>query len=144
MIISWPGKIAAGVSSAVNSQVDFLASFASLTGAEVPAGAAPDSVNLIDALLGTTTGGRDQVVLEGISGIALRSGDWKFIPPHGGQPLFKAMRSGNSPQSQLYNLADDPSEITNLAKKHPEKLKQLAGILNGITDGQLYGGKTDF
>jgi len=132
MIISWPGTIAPAVSAAVNSQVDFLASFAALAGQAVPAGAAPDSVNALDVLLGKSSVGRSAIVLEGISGIALRSGDWKYIPPHPGQPRFKAMRSGNSPQQQLYHLTQDPGENKNLAKENPGKLKELAELLEQI------------
>ncbi len=140
-IVSWPGRIAPGVSAAIHSQVDFLASFATLAGATVPDGAAKDSTNQLDALLGKSETGREKVVIEGISGIALRSGDWKFIPPHKGQAKIKDMRSGNSPQPQLYNLKDDPTETINLAEKHPEITNDLANSLRNITGGSLYGDK---
>ena len=134
MIISWPGKIAAAVSSAATSQVDFLASFATLVGQPVPAG---DSENAMDVLLGKSNAGRSAVVEEGISGVALRAGDWKFIPPHKGGAMMKTMRSGNSLQPQLYNLAKDPAETKNLARENPEKLKELTAMLDQITGGKI-------
>ncbi|MEX1049759.1 MAG: arylsulfatase [Akkermansiaceae bacterium] len=134
MILSWPGEVAPGVSAAANSQVDFLASFATLVGQPVPAG---DSANALEVLLGKSTAHRSVIVQEGISGLALLAGDWKFIPPHKGQANFKVMRSGNSPQPQLYNLAEDPAENTNLAAKNPEKLKELSHLLDQITGEKI-------
>ena len=134
MIISWPGKIAPGVSAAATSQVDFLSSFATLVGQPVPAG---DSRNALDVLLGKSTVGRGAVVQEGISGLALRSGDWKFIPPHKGGPMMKTIRSGNSPQPQLYNLMEDPAETKNLARENPAKLKELTAMLDQIIGGKI-------
>lgn len=46
------------------------------------------------------------------------------------------MRSGNRPQPLLYNLAEDPAETQNLARKHPEKLEELTTLLNGIAPGE--------
>jgi arylsulfatase A-like enzyme len=136
LILSWPGKVSPAVSAAANSQIDFLASFAALTGQAVPKNAARDSNNAIDVLLGKSSFGRPVIVQEGISGLALRSGDWKFIRPHKGPPNFKSMRSGNSPLPQLYNLAEDPAETKNLARKHPEKLEELTTLLSGIAPGE--------
>ena len=132
MIVSWPGKITPGVSTAVSTQLDFLASFATLAGQPVPA---CDSRNAIDVLLGKSPVGRAAIVQEGISGLALRAGDWKYIPPHKGPAGFKDMRSGNDPQPQLYHLAEDPAETRNLAIENPEKTKELAAMLAEITAG---------
>ena len=128
MIVSWPGKISPGVSAAMNSQVDFLASFAALAGQSVAKG---DGRNALEVLLGKSSVGRSEVVEEGISGIALRAGDWKFIPPHKGGAMMKTMRSGNSPQPQLYNLAEDPAETKNVASKNPAKLRELSTLQIG-------------
>jgi arylsulfatase A-like enzyme len=129
LIISWLGRIAPGVSAAATSQVDFLASFATLVGQSVPPG---DSMNALGVLLGKSDVGRSAIIQEGVSGLALRCGDWKFIPPHKGGPMMKTIRSGNSPQPQLYNLMDDPAETKNLARENPEKLKELTGMLDQI------------
>lgn len=133
MIVSWPGKISPGVSAAPSSQLDFLASFAALVGQPVPAG---DSRNAIDVLLGKSSAGRPALIQEGISGLALRAGDWKYIPPNKWAEKFKEIRSGNSPKPQLYHLTEDPAETRNLAAEHPEKLKELAAMFAEITAGQ--------
>lgn len=129
LIVSWPAKITPGVSAAVSSQVDFLASFATLVGQPVPAG---DGRNAIDVLLGKSQEGRAAIILEGMTGLALRAGDWKYIPPHPGRPDFKGMRSGNDSQAQLYHLAEDPAETRNLALTHPDKTEELSALLAGI------------
>jgi arylsulfatase A-like enzyme len=130
LIVSWPGKISPAVSSVPVSQIDFLASFASLVGQSVPAS---DSQNALDVLLGKNNEGRDAIVQEGIAGLALRCGEWKYIPPHKGPPKHKDMRSGNSTEPQLYQLSNDPAETRNLAAKHPDKVKELAALLDQIT-----------
>jgi arylsulfatase A-like enzyme len=46
----------------------------------------------------------------------LRQGDWKIARQRNDQPW------------ELYNLAEDIGETTNLAQRHPEKLKELAAL----------------
>jgi arylsulfatase A len=36
---------------------------------------------------------------------------------------------GNDPAPQLYDLSQDPGERTNLAERNPEKVKELAALL---------------
>lgn len=57
---------------------------------------------------------------------ALRAGDWKLVltgPADGSAPKKKKAAAGAA--VELFNLAEDPSEKTNLAAKHPEKVKEL-------------------
>lgn len=51
---------------------------------------------------------------------AVRSGDWKLI--------------GIREQKELFNLANDPSEKTNLATKHPEKVAELTKLYDAWLD----------
>ena len=48
---------------------------------------------------------------------SLRQGNWKLIYQHAGQ-LF-----------ELYNVAEDIGETTNLAEANPERLRKLASVL---------------
>ena len=73
-IVAWPGTVKPGLSDALLSHVDLLASLAALTGAKVPDGAARDSQNLLDALLGRSMTGRDNVVQQGVGIEAIRQG----------------------------------------------------------------------
>jgi len=40
---------------------------------------------------------------------------------------LKAVRLGNAPW-ELYDLAADPTEMTDLAGRHPEKLEEFTGL----------------
>jgi len=65
---------------------------------------------------------------------AVRSGDWKYrrIPASGNQ------LSGKSPEAieELYNIAWDPSERTNIIADYPEKAKELSTLFEGF-DGNM-------
>jgi hypothetical protein len=39
---------------------------------------------------------------------------------------------GNAPEPQLYNLKDDLGEKTNVAAQNPEKVKEMAALLQKI------------
>ena len=50
-----------------------------------------------------------------------------MIPPYKGLAINDKVNIelGSSKEFQLYNLKDDPSQINNLAKSQPEKLKEM-------------------
>jgi arylsulfatase A-like enzyme len=125
LIVRWPGHVAAGTtSSALICQIDLLASLATLTDQKLPNHAAPDSVNVLPALLGQSREGRELLVEQGRN-IALRQKNWKYIEPI-------KQNAGGQPKPQLYDLGDDLAERHNLASERPEKVKELSGILGGI------------
>ena len=137
-IVSWPGDVETGESDALVSQVDFLASFAALAGVSLDADAGPDSVDVLDALLGQSDEGRAEIVLEGIQAkTILRQGDWVFIPPHQGPPVNTNVNieTGNSPVPQLYYLADDIGQIENVASVYPDVAERMADRLREIRSG---------
>src|SRR5262245_15696852 len=74
----WPARIKPGVSDALMSQVDFLATFAELTGQQLPAEAGPDSLPQLAALVGESSTGREHLI-EHAAGLAIRKGAWKFF-----------------------------------------------------------------
>ena len=131
-ITCWPGRIKPAVTSALTSQIDLLASFAALAQQPVPADTAADSHNALDVLLGTSQTSRAVVVEQGVTGLALRQGNWKYIPAGKGVAMIKSMRSGSSPQDQLYDLSKDPGENTNLATDKPDKLKELTDVFEKL------------
>lgn len=57
---------------------------------------------------------------------AIRHKDWKLVVANGG-----------SGKPELYNLADDIGELTNLASKQPEKLKELQGLWDSWNAEQI-------
>ena len=132
-VVRWPKRIKPGVSDALVSQLDFLASFARLSGQELGASDAPDSFNILPALLGDSQVGRDYVV-EQARVLSLRRGPWKYIEPNRG-PARSAntnTETGNAPEGQLFNLAEDPSEQKNMIREMPEKAAALADELKKI------------
>ena len=122
MLVRWPGRIKPG---AVSDQVwafwDFLPTAAEIAGAEAPANI--DGISMLAAILGREqkqqheflywefrTGGFQQ---------AVRWGDWKGIRHGTQQPL------------ELYNLKDDLSEKSDVAKNHPEVVKKIETFVAG-------------
>jgi arylsulfatase A-like enzyme len=124
-IVRWPKHVPAGkTSKALICQIDLLASLAVFTDQKLPNHAAPDSVNVLPALLGESPNGREELVEQGRN-IGLRQKNWKYIEP--------ARQNAAGPnQRQLYDLGKDLSEQHNLAKQQPEKVKELSSALDRI------------
>ena len=114
-LVRWPARVKPGVSEALVCQVDFLASFAALTGQSYDTRTASDSEDTLAALLGESKQGRTRLV-EHAGTLTLREGSWKFI------------KNGR----QLYDLASDPGETTNVAAKFPERTAAMAATLEQI------------
>lgn len=137
-IVHWPASVKPAVSNALISQVDLLASFAKLLNRKLEKAEAPDSHDMLNVLTGKSRSGRDVLIQQG-GALSLVKGDWKYIQPSKGPALFAltGIESGNSPEPQLYNLAKDPGEKINLADEHPEKVQELAALLEKIkSEGQ--------
>ena len=132
-ILRWPARVKPGTSDALISQVDLLASFASLLKRPLAAGDGPDSTETLAALLGTSRIGRPEVI-EQAAGQALRVGQWKYIEPSTRPKMNEQTNTelGNDTVPQLYDLAADPGERENVADRHPEKLKELQDRLQAI------------
>ncbi|HRR55921.1 MAG TPA: arylsulfatase [Acidobacteriota bacterium] len=127
MLVHWPGVVPKDyVSDALLSHVDMTASLARLVGQSLLENAAPDSFDVLDALLGRSAGGREYLV-EQAGGLALRWGKWKFLPPVEGPKISSNTRIelGNDPSPQLYDLERDLGEQVNLASQHPELVRQM-------------------
>jgi arylsulfatase A-like enzyme len=132
LIVRWAGKVKPGISDAIISQVDFPATFAALTGQKPDAATMPDSVNVLPALLGESKAGREQVV-EHANALALRVGDWKYLPPGAVHDKLGPWVNLQVPApGYLFNLAADPGETHDLAPANPEKVKELAARLDQI------------
>ncbi len=133
-VVRWPAKVKPGVSDAIVSQIDFLASFSKLLGVSFDATSAPDSRDVLAALLGESSKGRESVVLQGSAQLALRSGKWKWIEGSNG-PAKNANTNtelGNATQPQLYDLESDVGERKNVASQFPDIAKRLQSELDAI------------
>ena len=135
LLVSWPGTVKPGLSDALVSQVDLLASLATLTAAETPAGGAPDSVDLLDALLGKSDVGREELVQQGVKMKALRQGDWKYLPEGAVRNrgrIGEFYREEIEAPGALYYLPEDSAEENNLAKAYPWRARQMREKLTDI------------
>ncbi|WKN41801.1 sulfatase family protein [Tunicatimonas pelagia] len=137
LLIRWPSEIAPSVSGALVSQIDFLASLATLTEQSVPSGAATDSQNNLDVLLGDSEENREFLIEHAASGaLSLIKGKWKYIEPND-RPFYNENTDtelGNMPEPQLYDLSADQSEQQNVADQHPEVLTEMQTLLKKIRD----------
>ncbi len=137
MMARWPGQIKAdSMSDALISQVDLLSSFAALAGQKVVPPGAPDSQDMLPALLGKSKTARQRLV-EHAGTLGLVEGDWKLIEPSKGPRMNQNTNTelGNDPQPQLYDLANDPGEKSNLAAEHPDRVKEMTAALERIKAG---------
>lgn len=144
-ITRWKGHIQPGVSEQIVSTIDLGASLAVMTGQALPDDSMRDSMNVLDALLGKPGAkGRDHLIQQdnGIRGAyGLRVGDWKLVRHDSKKAPNMIVEQRQSPtpvpQFQLFNLAKDPTESTDVTKDHPEIAKQLQDRLaQAINDGR--------
>ncbi len=123
-IVRWPGHVPAGqVSAELVCHLDLLATMASLTGQKLGTADAPDSFDLLPALLASKPAQpcRERLVTQAgdPTRLAMRDGNWKLIPAGGKQR-----------QAELFDLAQDPAETTSVATEHPEIVARLQALLD--------------
>ena len=139
-IVKWPNKIEAGaVSDETISQVDLMATFATITGSELPEKSAPDSYNLLPVWLGKKYKSplREATVQNTKKNIyGLRQGKWLFINSKTGRITSapsEYLEKHNFQQFKtkqiLFNLESDLGQRKNLAEQYPEKLKAMSALL---------------
>ena len=141
-IVSWPGNVTPGISDALVSQVDLFVSIAALIGQPMPAKAGADGENILPALLGKTEQGRAFVLQEALTQVAVRKGNWKFIPPgsiteRGGIGIWN--KTDVDEPGLLFHLSEDPGETRNLAEQYPEKVKEMLQIILQVAPEKASG-----
>ena len=136
-IVRWPnGAASSQVSNALVSQIDWFASLASLVGAGLPKGAAPDSFNYLDTWLGKNQSDRSWVIEQASNHtLSVRTKDWKYIEPNDGPAMITwgpKIETGNLSTPQLYHVVDDVAEQKNVASLHPDLVFELQNILRHV------------
>jgi uncharacterized sulfatase len=121
MLVKWPARIAAGtrIDNPV-AHIDMMPTMAAAAGAKLPESLAIDGVNLLPLASGDGTQSWSRKTLFWQSGYyrAVRHGDWKL------------QLSEHPDKSWLYNLAEDPTEQSNLRDRAPEQLARLKTLLD--------------
>lgn len=135
LLLRWKGTVTPGKSSALVCQSDFCASFAALTGVEIPDSGCMDSENVLNALLGRSEQGRHELVTEGTQRkTLLRKDNWIFLPALDGPKYNNNVgnETGNSHWDQLYDISADVSQQRNMAREMPEKVAEMRQRLAAI------------
>lgn len=157
-IARWPGHIPAGKKSDLLFCLsDIMATVLAASGVAAPSGAGEDSLNQLPVLLGPEKAQavRSEMVYTGIFGQGLRQNQWVYYPFKGsggmtahptqkwGQPYGRigmknsdftasGVQKADAPSAQLYDIAADPGQSTNILASHPEVAGQLQDRLNTI------------
>ncbi len=121
MLIKWPSKIAPGtkVDTPV-AHIDLMPTLAAAAGASLPEDVVIDGLNILPLARGDGSINRLNDALFWQSGHAkvVRAGNWKL------------QVNGRLKKNWLFDLANDPTEQVNLAKKNPKKLTELRALLD--------------
>ena len=124
MIVRWPGQVKPGsVSDHVSAFWDVMPTFAEIAGIDVPAGT--DGISFLPELLGKKQKKHEYLYWEFHEQggkIAVRMGDWKAVK----------LNADKGPEStiELYDLAADKGETTDLATSNPELVKKMEQVMN--------------
>jgi arylsulfatase A-like enzyme len=138
---TWAGRIPAG--SVVNQPlhiVDWYPTLLKLAGAPLTQPLPLDGRDLWATLAEGRPSPHDALLLNTAPrGGAIRLGDWKLVLNGGVNDMDeaensdaanpRAARRARAETAELFNLAEDPGEKTNLASKHPEKVRELRARL---------------
>ena len=130
-IISWPAKLPQGqVRDQLAHSCDWLPTIAELTGAKllrsdidgrslVKVAGAADAPSPHEVVHWQTGRGKN-------AQWAVRRGEWKLI----GNPRDTSDKARLGPEDELFlcNLATDPTEMTNLAPRHPQIVAELQAL----------------
>lgn len=125
----WPERLKPGKLNESVQIVDWLPTFAALGGAALP-GQKLDGINIWPLLDGSVTQPETRLLyikyLGGMS--ALRDKDWKLVT-RGNSHFALATMPGPNREDELFNIAEDPRELHNLAAAHPDILARLQAQL---------------
>ncbi len=114
---------------------DLMATAAAVCGASLPRDAAEDSFNLLPAMEGRRLKKpiREAIVHHSAMGrFSIRQGDWKLCVDLGSGGFTEPRTekpTPDGPQGQLYNLREDPAELTNVYRFFPRVVEKLTALL---------------
>lgn len=125
-IVNWPGTLQRGQCSVPLHITDWMPTFCSLAGYVTEQDLNWDGTNIWPILTGSAKHESRPLYWAGTGyrSRALRDGDWKLIV-HGRDDAL---------EKELFNLARDPGEHSNLAPRMPDKVAQMEATLTQIAE----------
>ncbi len=114
-LMRWPGRLQpASESDAMMHVIDFFSTFVTLADGESKQPRPLDSLDMTDTLFGGRPSPRTEIVFEVTGSVripTIRSGDFKLMG------------------DRLFNIKDDPSESTDVAARHPDRVRSMSARL---------------
>jgi len=129
-IMQWKGKIPENVvSDALLTTMDFLPTFADISGAVISKEITLDGKSFKDVLLKNKESQHDRFYYYSYTHLqAVRDKEWKLVLPRKAKPKYMkwaARKVEAVDEILLFNLKNDKEEQYNLADQNPEKVKEL-------------------
>lgn len=134
-IVQWPGRLTAGQRDAPVHVADWMPTFCALAGYQPERDLRWDGQNIWPVLKGDSPAGPRTLYWAGtgFKTRAIREGDWKLI----------VQGDGPNGKAELFDLASDPGETTNLAPMQADRVQHLRQRLAEISaadrDAQVRG-----
>jgi arylsulfatase A-like enzyme len=126
----WAGKIKAGAIDEPLHMVDWYPTLLRLAGAALEQKRPLDGKDIWPVLTQGRPSPHEDILLNVTPAQgALRLGPWKLVL--NGKSAEDGPKKLANADVELFNLADDPSEKTNLAAQHPERVQNLRARLEG-------------
>lgn len=121
-ILRWPGKLEAGTTrDALISVADFYPTLVTLAGGSLEQELPLDGMDMNAVIFQNQAGPRTELVIEVAGSVrlpTLRQGDFKLVG------------------KELYNLAADPGETTDIAERHPQVVAKMEARLKQLAAGR--------
>jgi arylsulfatase A len=145
-IVKWPGNVQAGeTSDDLVSQIDIMATVASVVGYELPNDQAEDSFDLLPLITDKSDLGPRKTHIHNTYAdkYAIRDGDWLLVDTSSGYSRKKIHEPWEAKRGYegegdrgafLYNLKKDIGQKRNLLDTNPEKAKDLKALLEKIRE----------
>ena len=134
MLVAWPGTVRPGSTcSEMVQSIDFYPTLLDMAGVAPKEGKLLDGESIVPLLKQTGSLKRDAIFCHFPHGLGrlnypstyVRQGPWKLIRFYHDGP-------NGTHRYELYNLTADISETTNLADKHPARVKQMDALIDGF------------
>jgi arylsulfatase A-like enzyme len=123
-LVRWPGKLQPGKFPGVVHVTDWMPTFCALAGYQPAGDLKWDGLNILPQLTGAEPPKARAIYIAApnFRTRAIREGDWKLIVPD-------ATRKASAEKTELFNIATDPNESTDLAAKEPQRVEAMRARL---------------